>query len=96
MVILIVLNIILIITLVFLLIYLFNIKKDDIKNVCVNNNTEDKKYTQDNKKDSCRLFDGIFVTDEEYQHIMKSRRGGVSISFNEVEREYEYFKELNK
>lgn len=43
-----------------------------------------------------RVFDGRIVTDEEYQHMLKSRRSDISILLEEVKRDYEHLKELNK
>lgn len=100
MVALIVLNIILIIILVFLLIYLFNNKKDNVKSDCIINECSDEieiiDFKQNKKINSDRVFEGRFVTDEEYQQMMKYKRSDVSILLEEVEREYEHLKELNK
>ena len=41
-----------------------------------------------------RVFDGRFVSDEEYQQIIKNKISNISISFEEVEHEYEHLKEL--
>jgi len=96
MVALIVLNIILIIILVFLLIYLFNNKKDNVKSDCIINECSDEIEIQNKKINLDRVFEGRFVTDEEYQQMMKYKRSDVSILLEEVEREYEHLKELNK
>lgn len=99
MVVLIVLNIILIVTLVFLLIFLFIKKNDDVKTINVNNDKYEKKeivnYKRD-KKNSERVFVGRFISDEEYQQMMNSRKSDIAILLEEVEREYEHLKELNK
>ena len=101
MVALIILNIILIAILVFLMIYLFyKNKKDVVKNDCENNEDFDENitvnYNQNKKINSDRVFEGRFVTDEEYQQMMKYKRSDVSILLEQVEREYEHLKELNK
>jgi isopentenyldiphosphate isomerase len=110
MVTLIILNIILIILLVFLLVYILRSKKNNLKNVYVNHDNENHDYINDNsvceitlnknkrkiKNKSDRVFEGRFVTDEEYQQMMKYKRSDVSILLEEVEREYEHLKELNK
>lgn len=97
---LVILNIILIIILVFLLIYLFNNKKDNVKSDCTINECSDEieiiDFKQNKKIKSDRVFEGRFVTDEEYQQMMKYKRSDVSILLEEVEREYEHLKELNK
>jgi hypothetical protein len=100
MVVLIFLNIILIIALIFLLIYFFCNKKNDVKNDCVIDNgcgkIEIDNYKQNKKINSGRVFEGRFVTDEECQQMMKNKRSDISILLEEVEREYEHLKELNK
>lgn len=105
MVVLIVLNIILIVTVIFLVVYLINNKKDDIKNVrknCDNIDEDDNDeiecaiHKQNKKIKSERVFVGRFVTDEEYQQMTKNRRSDISILLEEVNKEYEYLKELNK
>ena len=104
MVVLIVLNIILIVAVIFLVVYLIKNKKDDIKNVCVNcNNDEDDNdeiecviHKQNKKIKSERVFVGRFVTEEEYQQMTKNIRSDISILLEEVNKEYEHLKELNK
>lgn len=102
MIVLIVLNIILIVAVIFLAVYLIKNKKDDIKNVCVNcDNDEDDEvefdiHKQNKKIKSERVFVGRFVTDEEYQQMTKNRRSDISILLEEVNKEYEHLKELNK
>ena len=99
MVTLIILNIILIFVLVFLLIFLFRKKKDNIKNINVNNDKYEKKEILNHKRDkknSERVFVGRFISDEEYQQMMNSRKSDIAILLEEVEREYEHLKELNK
>lgn len=105
MVVLIVLNIILIVAVIFLVIYLIKNKKDDIKNVYVNcdNSDEDDNdeikcviHKQNKKIKPERVFVGRFVTDEEYQQMTKNRRSDISILLEEVNKEYEHLKELNK
>ena len=102
MVTLIVLNIILIIILVFLLVYIFCGKKDYSKNVDnVDNDDEeeiviDDKFKQKKEPKYGRVFEGRVVTDEEYQQIIKYKRNDFSSLLEDVEREYEHLKELNK
>lgn len=97
---LIILNIILIALLIFLLVYLFKngSKKDITKDVSENSSGYCKNKTSDydvNKKIKLeRVFDGRFVSDEEYQQIIKNKISNISISFEEVEHEYEHLKEL--
>ena len=99
MVVLIILNIILIISLVFLVCYILRSKKDT-KDVCVNDNKYDEierdKHKQSNKLNSERVFVGRFVTDEEYQQMTRYRRSDISLLLEEVNKEYEHLKELNK
>ena len=95
---LIILNILLILTLIFLLLYLFRNKKDNDKNICVDNKceVESDEYKQNNNLNSERVFVGRFITDEEYQQMIKNRKSNISILLEEVNSEYEHFKELNK
>ena len=92
MVILIVLNILLIAILAFLLIYFFRNKNVDVKG----DNSEIVKNKQNKKIKSDRVFVGRFVTDEEYQQMMNSRKSDLAILLEDMEREYEHLKELNK
>lgn len=106
MVVLIVLNIILIVVVIFLSLYFIKNKKDDNKNICINYDDkdgesdddiiEDTGYKQNKKIKSERVFVGRFVTDEEYQQMTKNRRSDISILLEEVNKEYEHLKELNK
>ena len=109
MVVLIVLNIILIIALIFLALYIINNKKDDAKIVCVNNgDIDDEEVCQDSdeieyceykekkKQTTERVFDGKIITDEEYQQMTKYKRSNISVLINEIDKEYERLKELNK
>ena len=99
MVALIILNIILIVLLICLVIYLFKNKKDSSKNVYVNDGCLEIKKSEHKQKDNLnmeRVFVGRFVSDEEYQQIMKGKRSDVSILLDEVDKEYEHLKELNK
>ena len=80
----------------------------NIKNVCVDcdNNDEDDNDEDDNdeiefdihkqnkKIKSERVFDGIFITDDEYQQMTKSRRNDISILMEEINREYEHLKKI--
>lgn len=99
MVVLIILNIILIVLLIVLVLYIFRNKNDDTKNdqneddVYVENKRV--KYKQNKKINSEQVFVGRFITDEEYQQMMNNRRSDISILLEEVELEYEHFKELN-
>lgn len=94
----IILNIILIIALVFLVLYIFKKNKNSTENVCVNNkcSVESKEDNQNNNLNSERVFVGRFVTEEEYQQMMKNRKSDISILLEEVNREYEHLKELSK
>ena len=109
MVVLIVLNIILIIALIFLVLYIINNKKDNAKIVCVNNeHIDDEEVCQDSdeieyceykekkKQITERVFDGKIITDEEYQQMTKYKRSNISVLINEIDKEYERLKELNK
>lgn len=93
--ILIILNIILIILLIFLVFYIFRNKKN---NICYDgcDNIKSVEHTQKNKLKNERVFVGRFVTDEEYQQMMKNKRSDISILLDEVDKEYEHLKELNK
>ncbi len=94
----IILNIILIITLTILVLYIFKNNKNSTENVCVNNkcSVESNEDNQNNNLNSERVFVGRFVTEEEYQQMMKSRKSDISILLEEVNSEYEHLKELNK
>jgi uncharacterized membrane protein len=94
---LIVLNIILIISLIFLLMYIF-VNKKYVKGNFINGDKCDKNinYKKNKKINSDIVFEGRFVTDEEYQQMIKSRKSDISILLKEVDCEYEYLKELNK
>ncbi len=102
MVMLIVLNIILIIVVVFLMLYLIKDKGYNIKNVCKicdddsDNEIKIYKHKQHNHHKPERVFDGRFITDEEYQQISESKRSDISVLLEEVNKEYEHLKELNK
>ena len=98
MVMLIILNILLIFALIFLVLYLFRNKKDNDENICVHNKceVESDEYKQNNNLNSERVFVGRFITDEEYQQMIKNRKSNISILLEEVNSEYEHFKELNK
>lgn len=107
MVVLIVLNIILIIALIFLALYIIKNKKDDAKIVCVNNDVDDEDYQDSDEIEYCeykekkkqtpeRVFDGKIITDEEYQEMTKYKRSNISVLINEIDKEYERLKELNK
>ena len=101
---LIILNIILIIIILTILaFYIFRNKKDAIENkkdviesICENEDTccevDIIKHRQNKKIKQDRVFDGRFVTDEEYHQMIKSKRGLIEELYNE----YEHFKELSK
>ena len=97
MVVLIILNIILIIALIFLVLYVFKNNKNRTESVCENNkcDVESNEDNQNNDLNSERVFVGRFVTEEEYQQMMKNRKSDISILLEEVNREYEHLKELN-
>lgn len=94
----IILNIVLIIALIFLVLYIFKKNKNGTENVCVNNNcsVESNEDNQNNNLNSERVFVGRFVTEEEYQQMVKNRKSDISILLDEVNSEYEHLKELNK
>lgn len=100
MVVLIILNIVLIVLVVFLVLYLFKNKKDDNKNVYANDDKcceiESIVNKQKDNLNSGSVFVGRFVSDEEYQQMMKNRRSDISILLEEVNNEYEHLKELSK
>ena len=94
----IILNIILIIALTILVLYIFKNNKNSTENVCVNNkcSVESDEDNQNNNLNSERVFVGRFITEEEYQQMMKNRKSDISILLDEVNSEYEHLKELNK
>lgn len=94
----IILNIILIIALTILVLYIFKNNKNSTENVCVNNkcSVESDEDNQNNNLNSERVFVGRFVTEDEYQQMMKNRKSDISILLDEVNSEYEHLKELNK
>lgn len=98
MVALIVLNIVLIIALVFLVLYIIGNKSDNTKSVSVSNDDEKEivDYKQNKKINSNRVFEGKFITDEEYNRMIKYRRGDISILLEELNNDHEHLKELNK
>ena len=105
MVVLIILNIVLIIAVIFLAIYIIHDNKKDIKSVCVNcdddvDDDDDKveiyKHKQNVKEKTERVFVGRFITDEEYQQMKSNKRSDISVLLEEVDKEYEHLKELNK
>jgi hypothetical protein len=92
------LNIILIIALIFLSI---DKNKGNGGNISVVNKNKNNKiksvvHKKNKKINSDRIFEGRFITDEEYQQMIKNRRSDISILLEDVNREYEYLKELNK
>ena len=105
-VVLIILNIVLIVILVFLLLYIFKKNKNSVAdnvtpgvtNVCVSDDNCLIITSSDKQNDinSERVFDGIFITDEEYQQMTKNRKSDISVLLDEVNKEYEHLKELIK
>ncbi|MBO7209994.1 MAG: hypothetical protein J6V44_03155 [Methanobrevibacter sp.] len=77
-----------------------NNKNDKNTSVCVNCDKDDETdvdiFKQNKKIKDERVFVGRFVTEEEYQQISKNRRSDISVLMEEVYREYEHLKELNK
>ena len=71
-------------------------KKDAIERICENEDTccevDISKNRQNKKIKQDRVFDGRFVTDEEYQQMIKSKKSLIEELYNE----YEHFKELSK
>jgi hypothetical protein len=103
MVLLIILNIILIVLILFLLLYFTKNNKYNIKDVCVNNDksSETKIYKSDKDKQktelkSERVFVGRVVSEEEYQQMKKNKKSDISNLMEDINREYEHLKELNK
>ena len=100
---LIILNIILIVLIVFLLLYFIKNNKSNIKDVCVNNEkcSETKNYKSDKDKQKTELksekvFVGRLVSEEEYQQMKKNKKSNISSLIEDINREYEHLKELNK
>jgi hypothetical protein len=102
--ILIFLNITLIVLLIILVLYIiknsnFNIKgllskKDKINNI---KNIKIEQSIENNlefNKDE-RVFVGRFVSDEEYNQIVKNKKSNISILLEDVKREYEYLKKIS-
>ena len=81
--------------------YFFVNKKDKLKKDCVDvnsrrNNIKKEKYKKTEELQSNRVFVGKFITDEEYQQMIKCKKSYNSILLEEIESEYEHLKELNK
>jgi uncharacterized protein YxeA len=104
-VVLIILNILLIILLTILSLYIIKSNKCDDNSVCIkddeikrNENSEivEVNNEQKNNLTSEKVFNGIFITDEKYQQMMKNRRSDISILIEDLYNEYEHLKELNK
>jgi hypothetical protein len=99
MIVLIILNVVLISLVVFLVVYLLKSKGDVNESICENvkTNVEVKNinYKLNTKKSPERIFDGRFVTDEEYQQMKGRKRSDISILLEEVNNEYEHLKRLN-
>jgi Ca2+/Na+ antiporter len=102
MVVLIVLNIILIILLAFFVLYIFKSKNKVNKIDCNDEKqcTIDENKINENKQKNInseeRVFFGRFITDEEYEQMIKNRRSDISILLEDVKNEYKHLKELNK
>lgn len=97
MIILIVLNIILIIIVIFLTLFLSKNNKNNVKDVCVNNDIcgeiKKGKYKQETKSE--RVFVGKIVTDEEYQQMIKNKRNdSISSLMRDIDKEYERLNKL--
>lgn len=99
MIVLIILNIVLISLVVFLVIYLLKNKGNVNESICENVKTsvevKNVDYKLNTKKSPERIFDGRFVTDEEYQQMIGRKRSDISILLEEVNNEYEHLKWLN-
>ena len=54
------------------------------------------KHKQKSEPKSERIFEGRFITDEEYQRMTKFKRSDISVLMEEIDKEYEHLKELNK
>lgn len=74
-----------------------NVNRDNENHDDINDNSvcEITKNKRKIKNKSDRVFEGRFVSDDEYNQIIKYRRE-VSNLWKDVEREYEHLKELNK
>ena len=106
MVLLIFLNIILIVLLSILVFYIIKsnnisfkgIFKNDVVCKCDKNEKNNEVVEIDNENDLKpeRVFVGRFVTDEEYQHMIKNRRSDISVLIEDLQNDYEYLKELSK
>ena len=59
----------------------------------INENKQKRTRKNTNSK---KVFIGRFVTDEEYNEMIKNKKSTISILREEFKREYEHFKELNK
>lgn len=99
MIILIVLNIILIIIVIFLTLFLSKNKKNNVKDVCVNDDIcgeiKKGKHKQKTKFKSERVFVGKIVTDEEYQQMIKNKRNdNISSLMRDIDKEYERLNKL--
>jgi hypothetical protein len=103
---LVVLNIILIALLSVLVFYIIKFNNISIKGIFKKyiKHKSDKiekieeviEINNENNLEQERVFIGRFVTDEEYQQMVKSRRGNISVLMEELNNEYEHLKELSK
>lgn len=100
------LNIILISLLSILVFYIIKTNNISIKGIFKKDNScrydrieeieEDEEIDNENNLEQERVFVGRVITDEEYQHMVKSRRSDISILMEELQNEYEHLKELSK
>ena len=100
------LNIILIALLSILVFYIIKTNNISIKGIFKKDNScmcdkieeieEDEEIDNENNLEKERVFVGRVITDEEYQHMVKSRRSDISVLMEELQNEYEHLKELSK
>jgi hypothetical protein len=102
---LIILNIILIFLLAILVLYVIKYNKCGVKGICITDDKFDKHEKKEsvvvnnNQKNNLtqeRVFIGRFVTEGEYQKMMKNRKSDISVLIEELHNEYEHLKELSK
>lgn len=104
MVCLIILNIILIVLVIFLVLYIIKNNKGVTKTIYIKDDEDDEddvkikrvKHKRNKKIKTERVFEGVFITDEEYQQMMENKRSDISILLEDIGIEYEHLKELNK
>lgn len=107
---LIILNIILIVLLSIFVFYIIKTNNISIKGIFKKNDScrcdktkdnddekiDDEEIDDEDNSEPQRVFVGKIITDEEYQHIMKSRKSDISILMEDLKKEYEHLKELSK